>query len=219
VAGTSPQRRPAARACHHRKAAGPAGHGEGGNAYVADIVQSGPSRRAPHVPRGVQGWNSCIVTFFPVTDVEDVVQTVLTKLFLAFADGKYRREAGSFRGWLQRVVRNVCHDVWDRRRRGEVGAGDPAVQGVVEMAAAADDLAARIEREHDREVLQAALVRLGGRVSPRDWQIYEALALRGQSPADVAAAHGMQVSAVAEVKSRAKKKLMEEVRRLDPDRG
>jgi RNA polymerase sigma factor (sigma-70 family) len=156
---------------------------------------------------------------FQDADVEDVVQTVLTKIFLEFTKGKYRRGEGKFRGWLQRVVKNVCHDVWDRRRRGEVGAGDPEVQELVALAEAADDLGRKIQREHDREVLQAALVLLRARVSARDWKIYEALALRGQAPREVAAAHGLRVEAVAEVKSRAKKKLLEEVRRLDPDRG
>jgi RNA polymerase sigma factor (sigma-70 family) len=154
---------------------------------------------------------------FQEADVEDVMQAVLTKIFLAFTGGKYRRGEGKFRGWLQRVVKNVCHDVWDRRRRGEVGAGDPEVQELVALAEAADDLGEKIRREHDREVLQAALVLLRARVSARDWEIYEALALRGRAPAEVAAAHGLRVEAGAEVKSRAKKKLMEEVRRLDPD--
>jgi RNA polymerase sigma-70 factor (ECF subfamily) len=67
----------------------------------------------------------------------------------------------------------------------------------------------------DLEVLAEAEARVRLQVSPRDWKIFQALAVEGRPGADVARELEMTVSAVLMVRSRVQKKLRQTVRRLE----
>jgi FixJ family two-component response regulator len=72
-----------------------------------------------------------------------------------------------------------------------------------------------LAKTFDLEVLAEAEARVRLRVSPRDWKIFEELAVSGRPGPAVARELGMSVSAVLMVRSRIQKKLREEIHRLE----
>jgi len=80
---------------------------------------------------------------------------------------------------------------------------------------AREDLLTTLAETFDLEVLAEAQARVQLQVSPRDWKIFEALALEGRRGPDVAKELGMTVTAVLMAKSRVQKKLREQIRRLE----
>ena len=70
-------------------------------------------------------------------------------------------------------------------------------------------------RLHDRELLQAASVRVRLRVEPHTWEAFRLTALEGLSGAEAAERLGLKVATVYKAKSKVQQMLHEEVARLD----
>jgi RNA polymerase sigma-70 factor (ECF subfamily) len=80
----------------------------------------------------------------------------------------------------------------------------------------------RVEAEFDREILDAATVRVRLRVDPRTWEVFRLMALEDQSGRAVAERLGLRVTAVYKARFRVQALLQEEVARLqqsDPPSG
>jgi RNA polymerase sigma-70 factor (ECF subfamily) len=145
-----------------------------------------------------------------------VVDLIPAKVRLADIHAKisrftYDSARGRFRAWLRTVTYHACADL----------LGQPHPRGIEELR---DSRPARAEREREeearRELLHAALRRVQAQVKPRDWQIFQALALAGRSGREVAAGCALTVTAALMVKSRVLKKLKEQIRELigsDPE--
>ena len=146
-------------------------------------------------------------------DAEDVTQTVLLKLADKMRTFVYD-PSRSFRGWLKTVTRHAWSDFWDSRGKEVAEGGSHAVQ-LLHTVEARDDLVQRLEGEFDRELLDAAIARVRGRVTPRTWQAYEMTAVEGRSGGETARALGMKVATVFVAKSKVLKMLQEERRKLE----
>ncbi len=147
-------------------------------------------------------------------DAEDVTQTVLVKLAEKMREFDYDA-SGSFRGWLKTVAHHAWHKFVMSRQRGGVGSGDTAVGELLDSVAARDDLAAKLEEEFDRELLEQAIARVQLRLEPRTWEAFRLLALEGLSGAKAAERLGMKVATVFVAKSKVQKMLQEEIRKLE----
>src|SRR5436305_1695317 len=82
------------------------------------------------------------------------------------------------------------------RARAVPGSGDSAVLAGLEEAPARDDLAARLEAEYDRELLELASARVRARVEPQTWESFRLTALEGRPGAEAAATLGLRPTAV-----------------------
>jgi RNA polymerase sigma-70 factor (ECF subfamily) len=151
-------------------------------------------------------------------DAEDVTQNVLLILAGRLRDFSYD-PAGSFRAWLK----TVAHDVWGKyvagRQRPGQGSGDSGVLDRLQSLEAHDDLAARLEDEFDRELLDRAMLLVAQRVETHTWQAFRLLALEGLSGAEAAARLGTPVAMVYVARSRVQKLLQEEIGRLERSLG
>ena len=78
-----------------------------------------------------------------------------------------------------------------------------------------DDLAAKLEEEFDREVLELAMLRVAQRVETHTWRAFQLLALQGLPGADVAASLTIPIGMVYVAKSRVQKMIQDEIRQLD----
>jgi RNA polymerase sigma-70 factor (ECF subfamily) len=147
-------------------------------------------------------------------DAEDVTQNVLVILAERLHHFTYD-PAGSFRAWLK----TVAHHAWSKyvagQQRAGQGSGDSAVGLQLREIAARDDLAARLEEEFDRELLEQAMLRVAQRVEGHTWQAFHLMALEGLPGAEVAARLDMPVAMVYVAKSRVQKQLQEEIRLLE----
>jgi RNA polymerase sigma-70 factor (ECF subfamily) len=147
-------------------------------------------------------------------DAEDVTQNILVKLtqkLRAFAYDPSR----SFRGWLKTVAHHAWRDFEDNRRRAQSGSGDSQIQQLMLAVEAREDLAQKLERAFDLELLEAAKVRVRLRVAPHTWEAFRLAALEGLPVAEVAARVRMQVAMVYVAKGKVQKMLQEEIEKLE----
>lgn len=172
-------------------------------AWVSFVRRYGPM---------VDGW--CRAWGLQPADAEDVAQTVLLKLAVHLRTFEYD-PARKFRGFLKTVAHHTWVDFVAARKRGVAGSGDTAVLAALHTEPARDDLAARMEQEFDRELLQAAEAAVRARVEPHTWEAFRLTAVEGLSGAEAGARLGMQVGTVFKAKSKVQKMLKDEVDRLD----
>jgi len=180
-----------------------------GNPTDADCWNAFVDRYAPKI----YGW--CRQRGLQEADAEDVTQEVLAQLVQKLRTFTYDPHKGTFRGWLKTLTHHAwCDYVASRRRAGE-GEGGPDVLARLEMLEAREDLLKALAEVFDLELLAEAQARVQLQVSPRDWQLFQALAVEGRPGPAVARELRMTVSAVLMARSRVQKKLRQEIRRLE----
>jgi RNA polymerase sigma-70 factor (ECF subfamily) len=162
--------------------------------------------------RRIYGW--CARWGLQQSDAEDVTQQVLLKLA-----GKMRTfaydPARSFRAWLKTVTHHAWRDFVEARNRPGAGSGDSAVRELLNNVRAGDDLAARLEEEFSRDLLEEAMARVRLRVQPHTWEAFRLLALEGLTGAEAAARLDLKVATVFVARSKVQKMVQREVRRLE----
>jgi RNA polymerase sigma-70 factor (ECF subfamily) len=147
-------------------------------------------------------------------DARDVAQTVLLTLAERLRHFDYD-PAGSFRGWLRTVTRNAWKKLAAGQHRAGAGSGDSGVERLLQTVTARDDLAAKLEEEFDRELLEQAIVRVRLRVEPHTWDAFRLVALEGHTGAEAAAQLRMKVATVFVAKGRVQKMLREQLDLLE----
>jgi RNA polymerase sigma-70 factor (ECF subfamily) len=147
-------------------------------------------------------------------DAEDVTQNVLVILAERLRAFTYD-PSGSFRAWLKTVAHHALVRYLDGQRRAGRGSGDSAVVTRLDSLEAREDLARKLAEEFDRELLDLALLRVGGRVEAHTWEAFRLVALEGLSGADAAARLSMPLAMVYVAKSRVQKMIHEEIRQLE----
>jgi RNA polymerase sigma factor (sigma-70 family) len=160
----------------------------------------------------IYGW--CRQRGLQEADAQDVTQEVLTQLVQKLKTFRYDPHKGSFRAWLKTLTHHAWCDYLESRRAERVGDDDPKVAERLEILEAREDLLQALAETFDLEVLAEAQVRVQLRVSPRDWKIFEQLAVEGRTGPVVARELGMTVTAVLMAKSRVQQKLRKEIRSL-----
>jgi RNA polymerase sigma-70 factor (ECF subfamily) len=177
-------------------------------------------------PTDPQCWNAFVERYAPKiygwcrqrglqeADAQDVTQEVLTQLVQKLQMFRYDPHKGSFRAWLKTLTHHAWCDYMESRRRLRARADDQEVADRLETLEAREDLLKALAEAFDLEVLAEARARVQLRVSPRDWMIFEQLAVEGRAGPAVARELGMTVTAVLMAKSRVQQKLRKEIRSL-----
>jgi RNA polymerase sigma-70 factor (ECF subfamily) len=180
-------------------------------------------------PADPRAWNAFVSRYGPLiygwcrrwrlqeADAENVTQDVLTLLVRKLRTFVYDPDKGTFRGWLKTLTQHALSDYLAGRRATVMGSGDTAVLEQLEAVAAREDLLTSLAQAFDLELLEEARARVQLRVTPRDWGIFQDLAVDQLPGPEVALKLGMTVTAVLMAKSRVQKKLREEIRRLEGD--
>jgi RNA polymerase sigma factor (sigma-70 family) len=146
-------------------------------------------------------------------DREDVAQETFLKLFLKIGQfsGKH-----PFDHWVARITLNTCHD-WLRRLKA---------RPVASFADLGDDQRELLERtlagettdpDQDPRLLREILDRVIATLNPREQIVIRLLDLEERSVQDVCNLTGWGPSKVKVTAMRARRKLAEQLRRLDPD--
>jgi RNA polymerase sigma-70 factor (ECF subfamily) len=164
----------------------------------------------------IYGW--CRQRGLQEADCQDVTQDVLTQLVQKLRTFVYDPSKG-FRNWLKTVTRHAwCDYLASRQRAGGVGMDEGILQRLQSLEAR-EDLLKTLAETFDLEVLAEAQARVQLKVTPRDWKIFEDLALQGRSGPVVAKELGMTVVAVLTARSRVQKKIREQIRLLEGSRA
>jgi RNA polymerase sigma-70 factor (ECF subfamily) len=177
-------------------------------------------------PADPEAWGAFVVRYGPLihrwcrhcglqdADAEDVTQVVLLKLAEKMRDFRYD-PARSFRAWLKVVTHHAWSDYVDSCRRAVSASGDSEVRRQLETVQARDDLAAKLEADYDRELLDEAVARVRQRIGPAKWEVFRLLAVEGLPGAEVAQRLGLKVATAYVIRSKVQKLIREEVSKLE----
>src|SRR5947209_7715001 len=125
----------------------------------------------------IYGW--CRQRGLQDADAQDVTQEVLTQLMQKLRTFAYDPQKGSFRGWLKTLTHHAWSDYLQSRQRAGTSGENNAIRERLDSLEAREDLLTTLAETFDLEVLAEAQARVQLQVSPRDWKIFEALALEG----------------------------------------
>jgi RNA polymerase sigma-70 factor (ECF subfamily) len=147
-------------------------------------------------------------------DAQDVTQAVLVKLSQKMRT--FRPDpAKSFRAYLKTLTHYAWQDFIDSRRRTVVGSGDSSIVEALETIEARDDLVERLNGEFDHELLEQGANMVQERVERHTWEAFRLTALEGLSGREAAQRLRLTVATVFKAKSKVRKMLQEEIRRLE----
>ena len=166
-------------------------------------------RYAPKIYRWCRQWR------LQEADAQDVTQEVLAQLVQKLRTFAYDPHKGTFRGWLKTLTHHAWCDYLESRRRAGGDEGSPEVLARLDTLEARQDLLGALAEVFDLELLAEAQARVQLQVSPRDWKIFQELAVEGRPGPDVARELGMTVTAVLMARSRVQKRLRQEIRRME----
>jgi RNA polymerase sigma-70 factor (ECF subfamily) len=182
--------------------------------------------RLHHDPSDQAAWSDFVARYGPKifqwcrrwrlqeADAQDVAQEVLLKLHGRMATFTYEA-SGSFRAWLKTLTHHAWRDFVAERRRAGIGTGDTPMAALLDDLAAGEDLAGDLQEEFRRELLEQAMARVKARVPSQTWDAFRLTALEGASGAAAAAQLQMRTAQVYLARSKVKRQLQEEVRKLE----
>lgn len=149
------------------------------------------------------------------SDVDDMVQEVLTVVVRRVDEFERNPQAGSFRSWLRKIAVN-CWRVHIRKQQRQADAvgGTQFGEFVAELEDPDSGLSRLWNREHDQHVIEHLFKEIRNEVSENTWRAFERFALQGRSAAEVADELGVTENAVFIAKSRVMTKLRQRGRGL-----
>ena len=112
-------------------------------------------------------------------EIDDLIQTVMVKVFRSGKHFRYDPAKGKFRDYLGRIVGNAIVDM-RRARRPENAVPAPVEEGD-------DAFSAAWQAERERHIFDQALDELRTRVTPTTFQAFDLYVLQKQPAAKVAA--------------------------------
>ncbi len=170
-------------------------------------------------PRDSDAWKTFVDTYLVMiyryarrlslqdADAADVSQEVLSEVARCIRSFEYQPEKGRFRDWLGILVRRkVIHFLKKNRRDAEIRATDHPDE--LESALADTDW----NDEFNTQILSVAMERARLHFAPGTWRAFERVWLENQRASDVAAELQMPIDMVYTAKSRALKRLEDEIR-------
>ena len=165
-------------------------------------------RYGPRIYGWCRRWN------LQEADADDVTQMVLAHLAQKMSAFNYD-PSRSFRAWLKTIAHHAWSDFLAGRQRAGLGSGDSQVGEMLKSLEARDDLAARLDAEFDREMLEEAMTRVRLRVEPHTFEAFRLTAVEGKKGPEAARQMGLPVATVFKAKNRVQKLVQEELRRLE----
>ena len=131
-------------------------------------------------------------------DAEDLLQETFVKAYLSYQPG------GSIKAWLITVLRNEFLNLQRRRKKELLDDGET----VLNHTPACDDPLENLIREEERRMLFQAILQLP---IPMKTVLIESVYFQMKDD-EIAALHGLTAENVRQIRSRAKKKLLERLK-------
>ncbi|MFG0255851.1 MAG: RNA polymerase sigma factor [Rhodopirellula sp. JB053] len=146
------------------------------------------------------------------SDVDDVCQQVLSRVWQELVNYRRNEEKARFRTWLTRLILNVAtNDYWKRKRAQRVGSTD--VSNLEDLPQDSPEIEQRIEAEWQRHVVHLAMDRMKEIFSGNAIEVF-LRSTEGESSAKISEDLGVSVQSVYVLKNRVKKRLAQEVKLL-----
>jgi RNA polymerase sigma-70 factor (ECF subfamily) len=179
-------------------------------------------------PLDEQAWSEFVELYGPLlrqlarkrgfqdADAADLAQDVFRAVAGAIKRYDPDPAAGTFRGWLSTITRNLMVNLLTAQRRHPRGTGDTDMRQFLETQPApeAED-SALFDAEYRRRVLDWATGRIRGEYSEAVWQAFWLAGVEGRPAVEVAGALGLSVGTVYQYKSRVVARLRREIERVE----
>lgn len=134
------------------------------------------------------------------TDVDDIVQDVLSRVFVALPSFSHNGRQGAFRNWLGKIV---VQQLWQHAKHAAKQPHSRPLNPSEEYEARATaELEAIWQAEHDQHVLTKLLELIRPEFTEGTWRAFVSVAVEGQSVADAAKHLETTANAVMIAKSR-----------------
>jgi RNA polymerase sigma-70 factor (ECF subfamily) len=147
-------------------------------------------------------------------DAADLTQDVLASVAQALRNWEYKRDRGSFRGWLFTAVRRRLQRI---AKDGRVrGSGTTTALERLNLLPAPDEEPAW-ELEYERRLFHWACAQVRPAVAESSWQAFWQTAIEGKNPKDVGRQLGLAVAAVYVAKSRMLARLKEVIQEVQDE--
>jgi RNA polymerase sigma-70 factor (ECF subfamily) len=154
------------------------------------------------------------------TEAEDVVQETMISVAKHISAFKYNRNVGSFKAWLLNMTRWRITDQFRKRKPLSVGhlpfddAGTNVQSANNMIDPASLNWEAMWEAEWEKNLLDAAIVKVKRRLDPEKFQIFDFYVNKEWPPDKVAKTFGISKDQVYLAKHRVLEMIKEEVERL-----
>ncbi|MDB5387862.1 MAG: polymerase sigma factor, sigma-70 family [Planctomycetaceae bacterium] len=146
-------------------------------------------------------------------DAHEVTQEVLMAVAKAIETWQPDPGRGSFRGWLNRVTRNVTVNMLIRQKRRPQAFGDSDFRQFLEAIPADDAESATFDQEQQRQMFQWAALQIRNEFREATWQAFWRTTVEGQDVATVADQLGVAAGVIyvsrSRIMSRLRKKVQE----------
>jgi RNA polymerase sigma-70 factor (ECF subfamily) len=164
-------------------------------------------RYGPLILKWARAWK------LQMADAEEVTQQVLLKLVTALKRFEYDPGRGTFRGFLYTATHRLCVKLVSSPQFRERKGGSE-IRDLLAQREARVDLADRLAREYDQELMPIAFRLVEQRVKPHVWRVFYLRCVLGRPGSEVAREEGMKVATVHSVAGRVQRKIKDEIRRL-----
>jgi RNA polymerase sigma factor (sigma-70 family) len=144
----------------------------------------------------IKSW--CLRNGLQEPEAEDVSQGIL--LLICDKIKSYDQEKGRFRHWLKTITYHSCIDFFRQEKTRRF-------QALLDNIPAREDLERELDGQARTEALRVALEEVQAGVTPRDWEIFEAMTFKKQPTAELARKHGITKAAVHQAKYRVQEKV------------
>jgi RNA polymerase sigma-70 factor (ECF subfamily) len=137
------------------------------------------------------------------SDMEDLVQDVLTVVVRELPQFQHNQRPGAFRRWLRTILVHRLRNFWRARQGRPLASGDRDLAQMLDQLQDPDSGLSRLwDEEHDRHVIQRLLAAIEPDFTASSWQAFRRVALEGKDEETVAAELGLSLHAVFVAKSR-----------------
>jgi RNA polymerase sigma-70 factor (ECF subfamily) len=149
------------------------------------------------------------------SDVDDLVQEVLTTLVRELPQFQCDSEHDSFRSWIRVILAHRLQAVFrSRESQPQLAGGSDQAMLLDQLADPNSDLSRVWNEEHDRHVAHTLLNAIRADFEPNTWAAFQRTTMESAKAADVAAELGLSVNAVFIAKSRVLRRLRWEIQRI-----
>jgi RNA polymerase sigma-70 factor (ECF subfamily) len=151
-------------------------------------------------------------------EAEDVVQETVLGVAKKMADFHYDPKVCSFRGWLLHVTRLRIKDQL-RKRLPAAARSIRSARATTTLERIPDPMGGELEvvwdEEWEKNIVDAAMARVKGRVRPEHYQMFYLNVVKEISAQKVAATFGVSAAQIYLVKHRVSRLIKSEVRKLE----
>ncbi|MEM7479218.1 MAG: sigma-70 family RNA polymerase sigma factor [Planctomycetota bacterium] len=181
-----------------------------------------------HNETDTEAWSQFVEIYSPLlfrfgrryhcTEAEaaDMVQDVMGEVFKSIGKFEYDPKIGKFRNWLLRIAKRRLWRMREKQSRQPRSPGDTSETLLFENAPDKhDDLQRYWDDEYQQHLVRWGIEQIKHSFEEHTWNAFWMTAIEERPVAEVAAELGMSTGAVYVAKSRALKKLGEEIRKID----